>query len=585
MPAELEFGAEPIIKLDGQELAADLQLLVEEVIVHDHSHLPDMFELRFRDEAHGVLGKAGFEVGRTVEIAATPVGRVNDARPLVVGEVTALETEYEAASGSHAVVRGYDPSHRLMKNRNTRAFESRSLVDVVQSVASEAGVPIGDLSGGPARIEYVAQVNQTDWAFLQRLAREAGLELTVELGRLQLRAPRAASAAPRPGDLRAEADPLQLTLGQNLRGMRVRVSAASQVEEVEVRAWDPRQREALVGVRPARTTSVEIGISPAELAAAFSLRRRLSCDRVFETQGQVDNAAAALAEHLAASHAEAYGVADGNPELRAGRAVSVALLGTPFDGKYTITSTRHVFDDEGFRTLFEVTGREERSVLALAGGEESGSQRIDGVAVGIVTNTRDPDDLGRVRLKFPWLSDSHESWWARVAVLDAGGDSRGTLFIPEVGDEVLVAFELGDVRRPFVIGRLWNGRQKPPVDGLVDTTNGEVKRREIRSRLGHKLAFHDAPDKSGIEIVTADGKRAVFFDEINGSVVLNAGSNKIEVADAGNVTLQNSGDIDIETQGNVKIKAGGNLEIEAGGNLTLQGGGTTEVKGTLIKLN
>src|SRR5215472_353851 len=116
-------------------------------------------------------------------------------------------------------------------------------------------------------------------------------------------------------------------------------------------------------------------------------------------------------------------------------------------------------------------------LLSPAGQHES--DRIYGVVVGIVTNNQDPDGMGRVKVKFPWLSDQDESWWARIATVMAGS-SRGSYFLPEVNDEVMVAFEHGDVRFPYVLGALWNGKDSPP------TTNSDGKNsiRLIKSRSG-----------------------------------------------------------------------------------------------------
>jgi len=87
---------------------------------------------------------------------------------------------------------------------------------------------------------------------------------------------------------------------------------------------------------------------------------------------------------------------------------------------------------------------------------------LSGVMVAIVTNNKDPDGMGRVKLKLPWLSDDYESDWARIATLMAGPE-RGVYFLPEVDDEVLIAFEHGDIRRPMVLGCLWNGVDAPPI--------------------------------------------------------------------------------------------------------------------------
>ena len=90
--------------------------------------------------------------------------------------------------------------------------------------------------------------------------------------------------------------------------------------------------------------------------------------------------------------------------------------------------------------------------------------RVYGVVIGMVTDVDDPNAQGRVNVKLPWLPGENESFWAPVATLMSGG-GRGSWFMPEVGDEVLIAFEHGDQNFPFVIGYLWNGVQKPPSNG------------------------------------------------------------------------------------------------------------------------
>src|SRR5438270_4460690 len=110
------------------------------------------------------------------------------------------------------------------------------------------------------------------------------------------------------------------------------------------------------------------------------------------------------------------------------------------------------------------------------------SGRFFGVVIGVVTNNQDPNNMARVRVKFPWLSDDNESWWARIAV-PMGGKGRGTYFLPEVEDEVLVAFEHGDVRSPFVVGALWNGEDAP----LTTYSDGQNNIRVIHAHSGHLL--------------------------------------------------------------------------------------------------
>ena len=117
---------------------------------------------------------------------------------------------------------------------------------------------------------------------------------------------------------------------------------------------------------------------------------------------------------------------------------------------------------------------------------EQDNNKIYGVVVGIVTNNNDPEGLGRVKLSFPWRDCEQESYWARIATMMAGNE-RGTYFLPEVEDEVLVAFERGDINEPYVIGMLWNGKDKPPGDN----SDGKNNVKKIKTKNGHELVFSD----------------------------------------------------------------------------------------------
>lgn len=139
-------------------------------------------------------------------------------------------------------------------------------------------------------------------------------------------------------------------------------------------------------------------------------------------------------------------------------------------------------------------------LLSSESKRQATNGRIYGAVTGIVTNTDDPDSLGRVKLKFPWLADDTESPWARIASPMAG-NKRGALFRPEVDDEVLVLFGHGDVRFPYVIGGMWNGVDKPPEHGA----DGDNNIRLIRSRSGHEITLDDTPGSEKIVIVDKSG--------------------------------------------------------------------------------
>jgi uncharacterized protein involved in type VI secretion and phage assembly len=217
------------------------------------------------------------------------------------------------------------------------------------------------------------------------------------------------------------------------------------------------------------------------------------------------------------------------------------------------------------------------SILDALANEEQHTGKISGIAAGIVTNNHDPDKLGRIKIRFPWLSESNETGWVRIATLMAGSE-RGSFFLPEVGDEVLVAFEHGDINYPHVIGFLWNGADKPPETN----SDGKNNIRKIRSRSGHEIIFNDdnTAKKEKIEIHTNAGHKVVLDDS--------AGQEKIEIVDksASNKividSVQNS--INMESAMQLKIKAQ-MITIEAGGMMTLKAGATLTIQGALVKIN
>jgi uncharacterized protein involved in type VI secretion and phage assembly len=206
----------------------------------------------------------------------------------------------------------------------------------------------------------------------------------------------------------------------------------------------------------------------------------------------------------------------------------------------------------------------------LADAVDRREARITGVVVGIVTNNKDDEGLGRVKVKFPWLSAAHESYWARIATPMAGKD-RGLYFLPEVDDEVLVMFERGDVRFPFVIGAVWNGQAKAPADNA----DGKNNQRVIKSRSGHVIRLNDAAGAETIEIVDAGAGNSIVIDTAAGTVTVTAAKNVVLAAPNGELLLDAK---------KITLKAAESANVR-GQTLTMQMDGRIVVQGSSIDLN
>ncbi|MFB6713980.1 MULTISPECIES: VgrG-related protein [unclassified Streptomyces] len=633
-----------VVEFGGRPLPPRFVNTLVEGYVDDSRTLPDLFLLRFRDPDRVLLEQTGLKIGSEARLLAR-AGGDTAPKPLLKGVVTALEVELDE-TGTFTVVRGLDESHRLFRGRRVASYQNMTLADVCAQVAQRAGLKPGTVDVAGPVLEHIAQPNVTDWEFVRGLAEEAGAQAYVLDGQLHITRPAEASGAP-DGSARADRDPLVLEMGSNLLRCRAGVSSAEQVSEVEVRGWDVRTKQPLVGRAPAgKSATLELGVSAAEVSAPFGEARFVVTDAAYGAQAQVDQAAKALAERIAGSFAELEAVIRGNPEVRAGSAVALNAVGAPFEGRYTVTSSRHVFDPvRGYETWLTVSGQQERSLFGLTGGgpgsggsgaASGGGSRCAGLVNGTVTDTHDPEGSGRVKVRFPWLSDEYASDWARTA--QSGGTSGGEAFIPEVGDEVLVGFEHGHLDRPYVLAGLYNGKDRPSqgsgggdgsggagggpsgggaagaaadaVNGapaasgsapdsaggapLVDPTSGAVNRRSVASKSGNQLELLDGADgPQGVRLLTGDGKLKIDLDRRGTVIVINSdGSVNIEAKqqvsiraahgialDGGRGTLELSGDsVTLTSRSGVRVD-GGNGEVK------LSTGGTVDVRGARVAVD
>lgn len=233
-------------------------------------------------------------------------------------------------------------------------------------------------------------------------------------------------------------------------------------------------------------------------------------------------------------------------------------------------------------------------------GSSSSSRKIDGVMVGIVTNNSDPEGLGRVKLKLPIREVENETDWVRIATFFAG-DNRGSYFIPEVGDEVLVAFHLGEVRQPYVIGMLWNRSQAPPAEDVAGIQSNNI--RKITSRAGHEVVFDDGVIHGKVTITTRRGQKIEMDDLLDKidisdmagvnsisiwgsfkqSITITSGLSSITLGASGNVTINAPAGITINS-GKVSI-SGGVVNVNSLGALNLKAMGLTSLQGSLVKIN
>lgn len=518
------------------------QLLEAEV--EQHSHLPDTCTLRFVDSGLKLLDGGELALGKAIKITAENENENEKPHTLFDGEITALEPGFADYMVAELVVRGYDKSHRLYRRCQSRTFVNKKDSDIAQTIAGEYGLKT-EIKPTSTIYEHLFQNNQPDLLFLLERAWRIGFECFVRDDTLFFRPPPQGETA------------VTLTWGDDLLSFYPRLTMAEQVEEVMVRGWDAAQQKPIVGRAQVKQGKLFPAIKEkvTDWLSKFGGGKLVVTDQPVISQAEADLLAKARLNERSGAFVQAEGSAFRRPDIRAGQFVEIQALGERLSGRYLVTSARHVYTAEGLVTHFSVRGARTGSFAEQIRGERPLSRQL-GVVPAVVTNTHDPKNWGRVKVKFPWLTEADESTWARVLSSGAGPDA-GFFAVPDVGDEVFVAFEQGDFNFPLVLGGVWNGRHPLPPAAHKASASQKPQVRTWCSRTGHQITLFDTEKK--IEIKSAAGLTIILDD--NGK----------------NIIVQADNEIQLKARGNMILEAGANLDIKASGSVT--------VKGATIQLN
>ena len=537
------------IKVNGAILPVDVMGNVIDIIVDHSLDVPSMVTMSFHDDDIELIDQDKFPLGATLEIELTAPYETEGSfsfTKVFKGEITGVSPEFQGGTSNHVIltVLAYDKSHRLHRETKTKVWLNKKDSDIAQAIAGEAGLS-PQVEATSEVFKHVYQDALTDMEFLKRRAARIGYEVFVDDEKLYFRKPDPTGSA------------TDLTWGETLHMFRPSVTIAHQVNEVTVQGWDPKKKEKIVGKATTSKTAPSIGLGKwggQAAQSAIASAKKLEVRQPVQSQADADAVAKAILNSINSDFITAEGSClEGMPSLKAGQLINVKGVGTRFSGKYKLTSVEHSYSLDGLITVFTVTGSQPDYVARMLTEEQSTRSRWAGVVPAIVTNNSAPDDWGQVKVKFPWLDDTQESFWARLSG-PGFGKERGIYFMPEVNDEVLVAFEQGDFNRPYILGGLYNGKDEPAVPIAETVSSGAVKTRAIRTRTGHIIRFVDDMPGGSIEIIDA---------KENTKMIMDAAGRKI--------TVDSQGDIDITAMGNIKMEATGSIDIKATAQLNLEG--------------
>ncbi|WP_346294324.1 VgrG-related protein [Sphaerothrix gracilis] len=581
------------LEIDGQSAPGKLLEDLLQVTVEQSLHLPGMFTLVINNsyfsgqvETDTWQHQDLFEIGKSVKIgfisSTTESQEFEEAEEdwVLEGEITGMESHFTSGSQAPIIVRGYDVSHRLHRGRYNRSFQNMTDTDIVNKIAGEVGIPTGtvDQTQGPfgygdvnGSNGYTFQHDQTNMEFMRQLANRNGFELFVQAGKLNFRQPKAD-------------DSIKLKWLRDLHSFRVRVTSAEQVNGVEVRGWDYSAKQPIVSTKNKGQTLTKNDYGEGSKTSTSFKGKPPTPTMVLVNQPvsvskQADLLAQAICNELASEFVHADAEAEGNPAICPGKTIKLADM-NKYNGEYYVTEVRHTYQERTYLTEFSIRGLRGGDLFSLLSAGSSAPHQ--GPLVGIVTDNKDPQSWGRVRVKFPSLTEEHASYWARVVGAGAG-PNRGFDCLPEINDEVLVAFENGDIHRPYVIGGVWNGKDKPKEAADDTIQDGKVRLRTLTTRTGHQLQFVEedkGSSKAGIYLDTSGGHKAHFNDSEKRIEIKSNGGHQVILDDSSKkITLSSTGTIEITAPTKITLKVGSSkIELSQSG-IEIQGM-VTNMKGT-----
>ena len=585
----------PIIKLEGSELSeARLNQLVE-VRVDAEFRLPSRCTMRFTDPTHQLMGSPDVALGGAITII-TRAGTT-----LFSGEITGVTVQHHAIDTAELTLTAHDKAHRLARRTSIRTFTDMTYADMVRSIAGASGLS-AQCDATDEKLEHLLHA-RSDLDLLDVLADRVGFDWWVEGDKLHFKKPVAGNA-------------VTATLGETLLEFGVR-APGMQPDSVKVTGWQRKEQTEVTDNADLATAALipeqrmfSTYAKPSPLGAA----PLVTADVNVASAADAKNVAEATRDRLLRKAVIARGRVFGYLGVRPGTKLTIASTG-PTDGDYHVTKVQHVYGRSGFFTSFSTGDRRPASLVDTLGTGEQlapGTLAYTGLVVGKVTNNNDDENLGRVKVQFVALDGLPESGWARVLSLGAGVD-RGLVVLPEVNDEVLVAFEHGDLRLPVVLGGLYGSVSTlPPTSQagqLKRHEGGQIQTRSLTSRLGHLVEVADGadPTKQHVLLQLAGGKSRLRLgkDKVDLEVPagvpvrLASGSSFIEIGDDGSITIKGTkvsitADAALAVKGaTVSVKSDGTADFEGTGpvgvkgqaTVTVQGNGPVSIKGATVAIN
>lgn len=577
------------ILVNGEALPATIP--VTSIIIQKEVNKIPFARIKINDgdpslEDFPVSNEDYFLPGSEIEIK---IGYRNDNKSLYKGLIITHSNKV-SMHGSELVVECKDKAVKLTVGRKNKHFENVADSDIAEEIIDSYGLE-KEVESTSTQHEEAVQFNTTDWDFILSRMDRIGRICLVEDGKLIIKKP----------DLNS--DPaLDVLFGATILDYHAEIDARNQLAGVSSKMWDYSSQEISeeTGDEPSLTDPGNL--SPTDLSDIIGLDSYLLTEG-----GKIDIAELkewASARMLKSRLSKIKGSVrfQGFSEIKPGDFISLNGVGERFSGPVFVSAIRHEYSGGNWTTeaTFGISGQWfSETVNPYNLSAQSGRiPSVQGLQVGKVTDLEDPVGENRVKIRLPIVNPDEEGFWARIATLDAGNE-RGTFFMPELDDEVIVGFIGNDPDHPVILGMLHSSSLPAPLTASNDNNEkGYVSREKIRMIINDSDKSYTLETPGGKKITLSDNDGIVQVEDENGNKI-KMESAGVTVTSATSLTLKAGTDIKLEAvnillspSSQFAVSAGGS-EIKAGvasaeiksASVKVEGSGLTEIKGGIVKIN
>lgn len=514
-----------------------------------------------------------FKPGKELQIlAGSPAVKV----PVFKGIIIKQKIEVDPSGASMLVVECKDNAYELTVGRKSRYFYDQTDSAIIADLLDEAGLP-GDTGATKVKHETLVQYNCSDWDFIVMRAEANGHLVIADDGVLRLVKP----------VVEAPEKPVKLENGRNLFDFDAELDSRSQYKTVITRSWDVANQKIQEDEGEIEGLEAQGNLSSDELSQVNELDALVLKHSGYLKESELKSWAEAQALKSKLARIRGRFKMEGNISVAPGTVVELSEVGERFNGRAFVSAVRHEIAGGSWHVdvqfgMDEKWFAEKVNTTELPAGGLTPA--IHGLQIGVVNKLEgDPANEHRIQVRMPTiLPEGDGGVWARIGTLDAGKD-RGTVFRPELGDEVILGFLSDDPRHPVILGMMHSSAMPPPIPAA-----DKNPQKGIVSRGKMQLLFDD--EKNILTISTPKGNQLVL-NEDEGSLSLADQNGNSIILDSNGIKIESAGDIILKAKQKVQIeatdfKASSTKTFKATSNSTMElSGSTTTIKGQPIHLN